>query len=1162
MYDPFSHGIIENLPDLAGLTSGETRRALSRAYFALMDLRLKGAQEASTTTLEDMLFLRRLANTLESRAVFDTGVEPDEQQASAFVAAEALSLLASLRAALGATSDGAARIEREDVFSRVESALLYIVAGYDANAGGVIREVPKTSKEPERSLYRETQVHASEWTLNVLIDLCTFHLNPLPPATCPVDFVTETPPSLADLESDVRGRLYAVLGEAVRDYMGWLIEEVPAGLTIARERLTRIAQRLAEIQHTRNADIHHLARLLLAVLDSTEGRSLVHIVPPPGPEAGGEYPSYLRVRAKGPEGGSGRPLLWPSVQSYVEACLPGPNCHAVVSMPTGSGKSFLAELAASQALSTGWVLYLVPTNALAHQVRRDLRHDLESLNAEVRAFIGDGEYTTLEGERVEQVPRGTIAVMTPEKCALAMRLNPEAFQTCRLCIFDECHLIGEESRGIIAELVLSQLMVLAPDCRFLLMSAIVQNPDRLAEWLHEATGGDSLAISLKWRPTRSLRCAVGVDAEVGHAEQSLAIKRLETMSERRRNKEFEANFSLLAGLQGVWQVGNELDYAIARLPAKALLRVHRDKIGGEWIYSTEPESWVNESSRRLAEMLAEAGIQTLVFIPANKHYPFSVGSKVSLSDDLRAGLPQPSERVQAFLVLAEDELGLSSEIANLIQEGISVHTAALLETEKFASEEAFRDRVTIIMLATGTLAQGLNLPAIAVVIGGTRIGYSPDEDQEVVERRKLSQLLNASGRAGRAGFANQGLVLAVPDSAFYLEGPEDGQQMGAQVSFLTQADAAVIILSPLQRFMDSVATGQFNTEMASPEELVAAAVLVGGGPQATEPAAVLRRTYAAYLRRQNGLEDGAETGSERLVQIRTEFVAESGAPEWLPIAAQRSGLNFFSTLRLFQAWRRVMPQLVPSVFDWNTEEWRAVFFEALPYLTPRQVADVFEPDTLARFAPEIDDIVAQELQRGGDNPEWSPSEQWIQGWEQLETLVTLWMEGEPIKEIAAELLDLEPDDVSSQRNHGGAPIPKTLAFVNEIIDRLAMLAGGIVAIVEEELKARIEAGEGWPSEPPFVLSTLPLSIKYGCDSPQTLAWYRFGLRLRRPAHLLNEAFPVDPTIQDDNELSNIVRRFRRDWLQERILVPQRLRDEFGTVFDAIKTVIKGQYEIE
>ena len=101
MYDPFARGVIEFIPDLEGLTSDRTRRALSRAYLAIVSLRLRGVVGLRASAGEDQSFLRRLANTLESRAVFDRGVAPEEQRASAFVAAEALSLLADLRKRVG-----------------------------------------------------------------------------------------------------------------------------------------------------------------------------------------------------------------------------------------------------------------------------------------------------------------------------------------------------------------------------------------------------------------------------------------------------------------------------------------------------------------------------------------------------------------------------------------------------------------------------------------------------------------------------------------------------------------------------------------------------------------------------------------------------------------------------------------------------------------------------------------------------------------------------------------------------------------------------------------------------------------------------------------------------------------------------------------------------
>ena len=77
MYDPFAYGIIENLPDLAGLTSGETRRALSRTYLALIKLRLEETQQIPDIVEEDVLFLRRLAVTLQ-HIVDNWGTLPTE----------------------------------------------------------------------------------------------------------------------------------------------------------------------------------------------------------------------------------------------------------------------------------------------------------------------------------------------------------------------------------------------------------------------------------------------------------------------------------------------------------------------------------------------------------------------------------------------------------------------------------------------------------------------------------------------------------------------------------------------------------------------------------------------------------------------------------------------------------------------------------------------------------------------------------------------------------------------------------------------------------------------------------------------------------------------------------------------------------------------------
>ena len=168
----------------------------------------------------------------------------------------------------------------------------------------------------------------------------------------------------------------------------------------------------------------------------------------------------------------------------------------------------------------------------------------------------------------------------------------------------------------------------------------------------------------------------------------------------------------------------------------------------------------------------------------------------------------------------------------------------MIETEKIASESAFRARATRVMHATGTLAQGLNLPAMAVVIGGTRIGDPRGEDVKVVEQRKLSQLLNAAGRAGRAGFANQGLVIAVPDDPLLLQSYSEVEKLKNQLSYLEQPDNAVEINSGLESFLDLVTQGTLNTETASEIELQTIAVLSGGDEGQLSPVDVLRKSYA------------------------------------------------------------------------------------------------------------------------------------------------------------------------------------------------------------------------------------------------------------------------------------------------------------------------------
>ena len=889
--------------------------------------------------------------------------------------------------------------------------------------------------------------------------------------------------------------------------------------------------------------IHYLCTLFRLCAPDLGDRALVHVVPKPPQWDPSPYSHYLRTRAIGDENAVSRPLLWPSALEYIEKVVIGEFCHAVVSMPTGSGKSFIAEIAVSQAIADGWALYLTPTNALAEQVRADLRTGLASLSTDVYAFIGDREYSVLSNDRVNEMPVNSVAVMTPEKCALAVRLSPDTFSNCRLVVFDECHLIGDtESRGPFAEILLGQLISLSP-ARFLLMSALVQDPTSLADWLSSATQGRGTALEIKWRPTRSLRTIVGLDSDTFLRVANDTKKRLASMPTRRTKLNFRSTCALAASLRGAWNSTDAPDYAVISINCTTSLTMVRSRRpNGIWHYTCRPASWVNATANSVAETFIASSIQTLVFTPANKHYPFVNAKKITLPQHVLDNLNQHPSIVDVCKTLSEYELGHPSVVFELLERGISVHTSIMLDTEKIGSEAAFRATSCLLMYATGTLAQGLNLPAIAVIIAGTRIGDHRTQDTISAKRRRLSQLLNAAGRAGRAGFANQGVVIAIPDKPISFRDFGDVLNARMRVDYLQHADASVPVDSGLYRFLDSVCEQSLTARAASDLELQVMSLIGGGDNSQIDPRAVLNSTYAAYLRSRADLSGVTEHDARRVIAIGEQFIKDAGAPEWLTVAAQRAGLDFFVTLSIAQTWMSIRQELSDSIGSLSVPQWVDVLIQILLRMSPLHLARHLPKARLKNISKEFaklnDDLFfAHKLGPRG-------LKAWRLAWSTLLPPLQAWMRGGSIAEIACIICECVPDDITSDRGPG-KPIPKALAVTGETWSSLAVIAGGLLAVVEQDLNGEV----------PLALSYLPMCIKYGCDSPETLAWYRFGVRLRRASRLLSQKFPMPIQPATDDDLKSWVIRTRADWLQSGTAGYEH--NEEGMVMLAIRQFITG-----
>jgi hypothetical protein len=546
----FGRGVQElltTLPRLDGLDAATVRRLLSGAWLEVAERRELDAPQADRAPVAGEL--RRLATALQTHAVIVPDLDQATVRACAFVAAEALDIAREL-GRLESTGE-----EPVD-YERVIVGLLYLIAGYDANASVVVRGV-----ELEADM-----ADAERYALQSLLALLTGARVPDPPATEEGDDY---------LHQRVRSALLRRIGELVGNFTRWLRDPTrpaanePQALLELADELRLSAEDIPVAGH---GDIQHLARLSSTALAHAAGRALRSV---PTPDGGPE--TFTRFLASTC---ASQPLLWPAAAEYAATTLPGPHASAVVAVPTGAGKSGVADLAIQHAITHGWVLYLAPTNALVGQIRRQLLRGHPGVA--VREFLGGAEYTTLAGEELQDITVGQVLVMTPEKCSLALRQSPEAFADLALLVLDEAHVLGEQrGRGALSELVVAEILVRAEHVCLLLMSALIANPEALAEWLAQAQTREVIVIREPWRPTRTLRAVVGIDRPATLAAAQDPAETLGALPVRRRNVSFDAPLAVLAGLRGPWSTVEPSDYSLVRIGASTPMNVTRPAGGGE-----------------------------------------------------------------------------------------------------------------------------------------------------------------------------------------------------------------------------------------------------------------------------------------------------------------------------------------------------------------------------------------------------------------------------------------------------------------------------------------------------------------------------------------------------------------------------------------------------
>lgn len=472
------------------------------------------------------------------------------------------------------------------------------------------------------------------------------------------------------------------------------------------------------------ADARHpswwwVLRLLLLMLDDLAQASPWSFLPPFFDPDDPVLKRFIALLAF-----SGRPVseLWISQRQALPHVLDQSKPGCVVNLRTSAGKTRVAEIAILRSLArepTARILYLAPFRSLALEVEQALSTSLGCLGFSVSHLYGGARVSSIDTELAAD---STITIATPEKARALLRAAPELFETIRLIVVDEGHLLGPQERLIRNEVFLDHLRVLCTKtgARILLLSAVLPNPRELAEW---ATGSGDNVVQSTWKPSgerfgllrwNGQRVRIEWRGSVSSFNPSFVIGR--PLGFGRRRKAFPCD-------------KNE---------AIAATAVRLSALGPVMIFSARAKS--------------VPGLASDVLLALGEFPPDH---------------PWPTREWAFFEAICKEELEMDAIEWRAARAGVICHSNRLTPQVRFAIEHLMRALPPKIIIATTTLAQGVNIGVSSVII------VTPYIDQNRIEKRDF---WNICGRAGRAFIDGEGKVLyTIDDTRTKLEVRRDEQ---------------------------------------------------------------------------------------------------------------------------------------------------------------------------------------------------------------------------------------------------------------------------------------------------------------------------------------------------------------------------------------------------
>ncbi|KAL4977232.1 hypothetical protein BDW66DRAFT_165959 [Aspergillus desertorum] len=429
-----------------------------------------------------------------------------------------------------------------------------------------------------------------------------------------------------------------------------------------------------------------------------------------------------------------------NIYQWQASCLLGEGLlagkrHLIYTAPTGGGKSLVADVLMLKRIienPTRKAILVLPYVALVQEKLKWLRRIVQ----DVEKHIVDADEPDPGHHRWRKMQKSIrvsgffggsktiaswadtdVAVCTIEKVRPSQGLNA----VLGAVVLDELHMLDDEHRGYLLELMVTKLLLLQQDIQIIGMSATisVKNTELLAEWMN------ARYFISTYRP-------VPVDEYLVY-----------------NNAIYPAATS------------RQLFQTISKLTATGEALSNEAIPPQRTIKASTFRGLSNPMSNAMVAMAIDtvtAGYGALVFCGSRVTCQVHAALiSEAMPDPATLGAEDLGKRLDLLAELRSLPSGLDPALETTLIKGVGFHHAGMTTEEREAIAEAYDQGVLKVLVATCSLAAGVNLPARRVIINGARMG------RELVGPAMLRQMCGRAGRKGKDEAGETYLIVGKSD---------------------------------------------------------------------------------------------------------------------------------------------------------------------------------------------------------------------------------------------------------------------------------------------------------------------------------------------------------------------------------------------------------------